>query len=83
VHRLNLVALAILVSGCTMSPSPSYLPSLPANLAVDCDKLPPLKDTKASTVFMWTLDSVNINHRCALLHSDTVKFYNTVRGKSK
>lgn len=81
--KLSLLSLAILLTGCMITPSPSYMPALPANLAVDCDRLPLLKDTKADTVFMWTLDAVNLNHRCATLHKDTVTFYNTVRGKSK
>lgn len=81
--KLSLLSLVMLLTGCMVTPSPSYMPALPANLAVECEKLPPLKDTKADTVFMWTLDAVNFNHRCARLHSDTVTFYNTVRGKPK
>ena len=70
----------MLFTGCSQTVSQMPMPQLPANLALDCPKLPtPPKPAIDPERAVWELDLIGKYEDCALRHRMAVKAVNSVK----
>jgi len=74
--KLTIIALSVLLTGCsTIGPKvPEY--QFPANLTVPCEDLPPMNGNTLGDLYEYTIEIATLYNQCALRHdalSEAVK----------
>lgn len=52
---------------------------MPANLAVNCQKIQPLSKGTGDVVYRWMYDATEVSTECYFLHKATLDFYDKLR----